>query len=103
MGSDAAARPVICKDFRRYTERPQRALHAGGQRFKRFAERNRHPRPVAVTEHELEEQMRKRVAGDRDAEVGRMGEVDRGLATRDGDLLEEHLGLDAMPRPPEYV
>ena len=31
MGSDAAARPVICKDFRRYTERPQRALHAGGR------------------------------------------------------------------------
>jgi hypothetical protein len=42
----------------------------------------------------------KRIAGNRDAEVGRMREIDRRLATTDGHLLEEHLGLDAMPRPP---
>ncbi|HUU35765.1 MAG TPA: hypothetical protein VMW48_16980 [Vicinamibacterales bacterium] len=29
-----------------------------------------------------------------------MREVDRRLAPGDGDLLEEHLGLDAVPRPP---
>ena len=91
---------VAAQDGRHAAERPQRALHAGGQRLKRFAERDRHPRPVAVTEHELKEQVRKRIAGDRHAEVGRMREIDRRLATGHGDLLEEHLGLDAVPRPP---
>ena len=91
---------VAAQDGRHAAERPQRALHAGDQRLERFAERDRHPRPVAVTEHELEEQVRKRIAGDRHAEVGRVREVDRRLATGHGDLLEEHLGLDAVPRPP---
>src|SRR4051812_14321473 len=65
----------------------------GRQRLKRFAERDRHPRPVAVTEHELEQQMRKGIARNRHAEVGRMREIDRRFATGDRDLLEEHLGL----------
>ena len=91
---------VAAQDGRHAAERPQRALDAGGQRLKRFAERDRHPRPVAVTEHELKEQVRKRIAGDRHAEVGRMREIDRRFATGHGDLLEEHLGLDAVPRPP---
>ena len=91
---------VAAQDGRHAAERPQRALDAGGQRLKRFAERDRHPRPVAVTEHELKQQVRKRIAGDRHAEVGRMREIDRRLATGHGDLLEEHLGLDAVPRPP---
>ena len=34
------------------------------------------------------------------AEIGGMREIDRRLATGHGDLLEEHLGLDAVPRPP---
>ena len=91
---------VAAQDRRHAAERPQRALHAGGQRLERLAERDRHPRPVAVTEHELKEQVRKRLAGDRHAEVGRVREIDRRLATGHGDLLEEHLGLDAVPRPP---
>ncbi len=91
---------VAAQDRRHAAERPQRALDAGDQRLKRLPERDRHPRPVAVTEHELEQQVRERIAGDRHAEVGRMREIDRRLATGHGDLLEEHLGLDAVPRPP---
>ena len=79
---------VAAQHGRHAAERPQRALDAGGQRLKRFAERDRHPRPVAVTEHELKEQVRKRIAGDRHAEVGRMREIDRRLASGHGDLLE---------------
>ena len=91
---------VAAQDVGHAAERPQRPLDAGHQRLKRFAEGHRHPRPVAVTEHELKEQVRERIAGDRHAQVGPVREVDRRLATRDGDLLEEHLGLGAMLRPP---
>ena len=55
---------------------------------------------MAVAEHELEEQMRERFAGDRHAQVRDMREVDRGLAPRRGDLLKEHLRLDAVVGPP---
>lgn len=81
-------------------ERPQGPLDAGRERLKRFAERHRHPRPVAVAEHELEQQVRERIAGDRHAEVGPVREIDRRLAPGHRHLLEEHLGLDAVPRPP---
>ena len=43
---------------------------------------------MAVTEHELEQQVRERIAGDRHAQVGAMREIDRRLATGDGDLLD---------------
>jgi hypothetical protein len=68
---------VTAEDVWHGAERPQRSLDAGGERLKRFPERDRHPRPVAVTEHELEEQVRKWIAGDRDAEIGRMREINR--------------------------
>jgi hypothetical protein len=91
---------VTPQDGRHCAERPQRALDTGRQRLKGFAERDRHPRPVAITEHELKQQVREGLAGDRHAEVGRMREIDRGFATGHRDLLEEHLGLDAVLRPP---
>ena len=94
-------RQIVAAQHRRDpAERPQRALHAGHERLEGLAERDRHPRPVAVAEDELKEQVRQRLAGDRHAQVGRVREIDRRLATRHGDLLEEHLGLDAVPRPP---
>jgi hypothetical protein len=91
---------VAPQDRRDPTQRPQRALDARRQRLKRFAERDRHPCPVAVTEHKLKQQMRKRLARNRHAEIRGMREIDRRLPTGHRDLLEEHLGLDPVPRPP---
>jgi hypothetical protein len=91
---------VAAQDVRHPAECPQRALHAGGEGFERLAERYGHPRPMAVAEHKLKQQMRKGIAGDRHVEISRMREVDRRLATGHGDLLEEHLRLDAVTRPP---
>ena len=81
-------------------QRPERALHASDERLERLAERHHHPRPVAVAQYPLKEQMRKRLTGDRHAQVGGVGEIDRGLAPRHGHLLEEHLRLDAVSRAP---
>ena len=94
-------RQIVAAQHRRdAAERPQRALDPGHERLEGFPKRHRHPRPVAVAEDELKEEVRQGLAGDRHAQVGRVREIDRRFATRHGDLLEEHLGLDAVPRPP---
>ena len=56
--------------------------------------------PLLLVSTELKQEVRKRLAGDRHAEIGPVCEIDRRLATRDSDLLEEHFGLGSVPRPP---
>ena len=46
---------VAAQDGRHPAERPHRALDARHEGLKRLPERDGHPRPVAVTEHELEQ------------------------------------------------
>jgi hypothetical protein len=81
-------------------ERPQRTLDPCHERLEGFPERHCHPCPMAVAEDELKQQVRQGLAGDRHAQVGPVREIDRRFATRYGDLLEEHLGLDTVARPP---
>ena len=81
-------------------ERPQRALDAGHERLEGLAKRHGHPGPMAVAENEFKQEMRQGLAGDRDAEIRTVREVDRGFAPRDRHLLEEHLRLDAVAGTP---
>src|SRR5207237_816959 len=70
---------------------PKRSLHAGDERFEGLAEGQRHPPPTAEAQHQLEQKVSKRATCDRDAEVGRVREVDGRLSPWNVPLLEEHL------------
>ena len=91
---------VAAQHLRDRPERPEGALQSGHQRLEGLAERQRGPGPPAVAQHEIEQQMRERDAGDRHAQVRRVREVDRRLAAGHRDLLEVHLRLRPMQRPP---
>ena len=60
---------------------------------------DRHPAPSAVTQDKFEEQMRERLTGDRHAEVGGVGEVDRCLAPGTA-TCSKYTSDPAMYRPP---
>ena len=60
---------VRAHHLRHSAERPQGALQPLDQRLERLAERQLRKPPAADAEHELEQQVRERLAGDGDAEL----------------------------------
>ena len=73
-------------------EGPERVLEVLGQRGETLAaEHDAGMLPAAVGQHEVVEPMRKRRAGDGDAELGRVGEVRQRHAARLRRLAEDHV------------
>jgi hypothetical protein len=86
---------VGAKHLGHAAERPERVLDPRDERLVRLAESEIDPSPAAEREHELEEQVPQGLAENRHAKIGRVREVDRGLATGDVLLLE----VDFLLRP----
>jgi hypothetical protein len=87
-------------DLGHAAERPESALDAGDERLEGLAEGDRHPAPFAEAQHHLEEEVHERLAVDRHAELGGVGEVACGLASGDVYLLEEDLARRPVQRSP---
>ena len=90
----------MTKHRRHRTQRPERALQPRHQRLERLAQRQRHIRPSAVAQHPLEQQVPERLPSNRHSQRARVREVERRFPTRNRHLLEVHLALRAVLRPP---
>ena len=85
----------------RATERPQRVLQALGQRREAFAaEHDVRVLEAGEDEPEVIEPMIERLAGDRDAQTTRVGEVGQSQSARFMLLAEDHVLFGSVKRPP---
>ena len=91
---------VVSKHRRHRAQRPQRTLQAGHQRLERLAQRQRHIRPPAVAQYPLEQQVRERDPPNRHPQRARVREVERRFPARNRHLLEVHLAVRSVLRPP---
>jgi len=91
---------VRAHDLGNATECPQCALDPLDQRLERLAEGHLRGPPSARAQHELEEQMRERLAGDRHTEFARVREIDLRLAARWMHLRKEHLARRTLAGAP---
>jgi hypothetical protein len=91
---------VRAVSLRRSARRPQRALQAHAQARETLRVAQTHVLPVRVREHEMIDQMRKRLPLDGHAEARHVREVRRAQATRFVPLAEEHfLGWSVLGTP----
>jgi len=98
---DYVPRHIIVADHGGHgAEGPHRALQAGDQGFEGLARRQRDVRPPTEAEHPLEQQVRERLALDRDAQIAGVGEVECAFTARDRRLLEVRLLVRPVLRAP---
>jgi hypothetical protein len=90
-GVDGGAHAVGAMPPGSASQLPQGVLQPFAQALETFAEANRAVLPVGVGEHEVIDEVVERLAGDRDAEFGHVGEVGRGELPWLVVLCEEHL------------
>jgi hypothetical protein len=94
-------RQIVVPDHRGdRAQRPQRALQPRDERFKGLARRQRDVGPATEAEHAFEQEVRERVALDRDAQPAGIRKVEGALAAGHGGLLKVHLEVRAMLRAP---
>ena len=84
----------------RTAQRPDRVLKTFGQTLETLREADTRRLPVRVGQHEMVEQMRERLAADRDVEVRHVGEVRRPHVARIVDLREERLTIRTVRGTP---
>jgi hypothetical protein len=82
---------IAAPDPRYAAELPKRTLQAAHECLERLGKREPDPSPLAEAQDELKEHVREHFAGDRDAELRGVGEVEGPLASRLVLLLEHHL------------
>ena len=95
-----AAERLSLRQTRGTPERPQRALQTALKGLERLGEREAHPAPLAEAQDELEEQVLEDPAGDGDAELVAVGEVEGAFSAGDMFLLEHHFLSRAVKSPP---
>ena len=79
---------------------PQRRLQPRAQGLEALARADRYGLPVRVREHAVVQQMRKRLAGQRDLQLTHVGEIRLRLLARHVHLREEHLPQRSRPGAP---
>jgi hypothetical protein len=79
---------------------PKRSLQPHRERLEGLGKRQAGPRPTAVAQHQLEQQMVKWLIADRDPQLLAVREVEGGFASRRMLLGEHHIPIRPVERPP---
>lgn len=97
---DCRAEAVAAMSSGRAAELPQRLLKPAAERLERFRITHRHPLPVGERQHEVVQQMIKRLAVDGDPQAIHAGEIGGGQVSRMMDLGKHHRPARTMLAAP---
>ena len=94
-------RVVRLRPLRHMAQSKQRRLHPAPQRQQRLRLAHRDPLPVRVRQHEMAQQVRQRLAEDRDAQFVAVREVSLARLARPVVLREKHFHIRTVLRFPD--
>jgi hypothetical protein len=97
---DGRGQPVGPMDLGNTAQLPHRVLEPFAETLQALGETDRPRLPVGVRQHEVVDQMRKRHAGNGDAQAAAMGEIRGAQPTRLVDLREDHFLGGSVQRSP---